>query len=48
MAAYLVRRLSLMAVTLIGMSILIFALLRLVPGNVADILVDASGTDDPK
>ena len=48
MAAYLVRRLSLMAVTLIGMSILIFALLRLAPGNVADILVDASGNDDPK
>ena len=48
MGAYLVRRLSLMAVTLIGMSILIFVLLRLVPGNVADILVDATGNDDPK
>jgi peptide/nickel transport system permease protein len=46
MAAYLVRRLSLMAVTLVGISILIFILLRLVPGNVADILMNASGTDD--
>lgn len=48
MGAYLARRLSLMVVTLIGMSILIFVLLRLVPGNVADILVDATGNDDPK
>ncbi|SKA11611.1 peptide/nickel transport system permease protein [Enhydrobacter aerosaccus] len=48
MGAYLVRRLLLMAVTLVGMSILIFALLRMVPGNIADILMDASGNDDPK
>ena len=46
MGAYLVRRLLLMVVTLIGISILIFVMLRLVPGNIADILVDASGSDE--
>jgi len=46
MGAYLVRRLLLMAVTLIGISILIFIMLRLVPGNIADILVNASGMSD--
>jgi peptide/nickel transport system permease protein len=48
MGAYLVRRLFLMAVTLVGISILIFVLLRLVPGNIADILMDSSGSDDAK
>ena len=48
MGAYLVRRLFLMAVTLVGISILIFVMLRLVPGNIADILVDASGSADAK
>lgn len=37
-----------MAVTLIGMSIIIFALLRLVPGNIADILFDSAGFVDPQ
>jgi peptide/nickel transport system permease protein len=46
MGSYLVRRLLLMVVTLIGISILIFVMLRLVPGNIADILVDASGSDE--
>src|SRR4029079_15675963 len=45
MGSYLVRRLLLMALTLFGMSVLIFVMLRLVPGNIADILVDASGAD---
>jgi peptide/nickel transport system permease protein len=45
--AYIVRRTLLMAVTLIGMSIIIFALLRLVPGNIADILFDSAGFVDP-
>ena len=40
---YLVRRFLLMVLTLFGMSVLIFVMLRLVPGNIADILVDASG-----
>ena len=43
MGAYLVRRFLLMALTLFGMSVLIFVMLRLVPGNIADILVDAAG-----
>ena len=48
MGSYLVRRFLLMALTLVGMSILIFVMLRLVPGNIADILVDAAGIADPK
>ena len=48
MGAYLVRRFLLMALTLFGMSVLIFVMLRLVPGNIADILVDAAGIADPK
>ncbi len=45
MGSYLVRRFLLMVLTLFGMSVLIFVMLRLVPGNIADILVDASGSD---
>lgn len=48
MVSYIVRRTLLMAVTLIGMSIIIFALLRLVPGNIADILFDSAGFVDPE
>ena len=48
MGSYLVRRFLLMALTLFGMSILIFVMLRLVPGDIADILVDAAGIADPK
>ena len=48
MGSYLVRRFLLMVLTLFGMSVLIFVMLRLVPGNIADILVDASGIADPK
>jgi peptide/nickel transport system permease protein len=48
MGAYLTRRFLLMVLTLFGMSILIFVMLRLVPGNVADILVDSAGIADPK
>src|SRR5882762_1861451 len=48
MGSYLVRRLLLMALTLFGMSVLIFVMLRLVPGNIADILVDAAGIADSK
>lgn len=47
MGTYLLRRLGLMALTLLGMSVLIFVMLRLVPGNIADILVDAAGIVDP-
>jgi peptide/nickel transport system permease protein len=45
--AYIVRRLALMLVTLIGISIIIFVLLRVVPGNIVDILFDAAGFVDP-
>jgi peptide/nickel transport system permease protein len=45
--AYLVRRFGLMLMTLFGISVLIFVLLRLTPGNIADILFDAGGYVDP-
>ncbi|MFN4016148.1 MAG: ABC transporter permease [Reyranella sp.] len=48
MGAYLTRRVLLMVLTLFGMSVLIFVMLRLVPGNIADILVDSAGIADPK
>ena len=47
MGAYLIRRFLLMLVTLFGVSVIIFALLRVVPGNVADILFGAAGMIDP-
>ena len=47
MFAYLVRRLFLMLVTLFGISIVIFFLLRIVPGNIVDILFAAAGYVDP-
>jgi peptide/nickel transport system permease protein len=47
MATYLVRRSLLMLLTLFGISIIIFTLLRIVPGNVVDILFDAAGFVDP-
>ena len=47
MFAYVVRRLLLMIVTLFGISIVIFTLLRVVPGNIVDILFDAAGYVDP-
>jgi peptide/nickel transport system permease protein len=46
-ATYLIRRFFLMLLTLIGISILIFVMLRLVPGNIADILFDAAGMINP-
>jgi peptide/nickel transport system permease protein len=47
MGAYLVRRLLLMALTLFGMSVLIFVMLRLVPGNITDIIFDSAGFVNP-
>ena len=47
MFAYVVRRLALMLVTLLGISIVIFFLLRIVPGNIVDILFAAAGYVDP-
>ena len=43
MGAYLVRRSFLMLLTLFGMSVLIFVMLRLVPGNITDIIFDSAG-----
>jgi hypothetical protein len=36
-----------MLVTLIGISIIIFVLLRVVPGNIVDILFDAAASSIP-
>ena len=47
MATYLIRRFLLMILTLFLMSILIFVMLRIVPGNIADILFDSAGFVDP-
>jgi peptide/nickel transport system permease protein len=45
--AYLVRRFFLMLLTLFGMSVLIFVMLRLVPGNITDIIFDSAGFVNP-
>jgi peptide/nickel transport system permease protein len=42
---YVARRLLLFVPTLVGASILIFALMRLVPGDIAEILVYQAGTE---
>ncbi len=47
MGTYLVRRTMLLVVTVLGVSVIIFALMRVVPGNIADILFDSSGYVDP-
>src|SRR4029078_1436995 len=47
LGAYVVRRFGVMLGTLIGISMLIFLLFRLTPGNIADILFDAGGFVDP-
>jgi peptide/nickel transport system permease protein len=47
MLSYIIRRLLLMIVTLFGVSVAIFLLLRIVPGNIADILFDSAGLIDP-
>jgi peptide/nickel transport system permease protein len=48
LAAYLIRRFLLMLLTLFGISIVVFVLLRVVPGNIADILFSASGMINPE
>jgi peptide/nickel transport system permease protein len=47
MLQYILRRIGLMVLTLFGVSIAIFLLLRIVPGNIADILFDSAGLVDP-
>jgi peptide/nickel transport system permease protein len=46
LGTYLIRRFFLMVLTLFGISILVFTMLRIVPGNIADILFDAAGLID--
>src|SRR3954470_17947955 len=47
MLDYILRRIGLMLLTLFGVSVAIFLLLRIVPGNIADILFDSAGMIDP-
>ncbi|MBI4307462.1 MAG: ABC transporter permease [Chloroflexi bacterium] len=47
MWSYVLKRLLLAVPTLVGMSALIFILLRLAPGNIADVILTASGSVDP-
>ncbi len=47
MGSYLAKRFLLMILTLIGISIIIFVLLRMMPGNIADIMFDSAGFVDP-
>ena len=47
MTAYVIRRFLLMLLTLFGISVIIFVLLRVVPGNIVDILFDAAGYVNP-
>jgi len=44
---YLIHRSLMMLVTLFGMSVLIFMLLRMAPGNIVDILFDSAGYVNP-
>src|SRR5262249_52208553 len=48
LGAYLVRRFFLMLLTLFGISVIIFVLLRVMPGNIVDILYDAAGYVNPR
>ncbi|KLU27167.1 peptide ABC transporter permease [Caballeronia mineralivorans PML1(12)] len=43
---YIIKRTSLMVLTLIGVSILIFAMMRMIPGNIVDVLFDSGGYVD--
>jgi peptide/nickel transport system permease protein len=45
MRSYVLRRLALFVPTLLGVSILIFVLMRLVPGDIAEILVYQTGSE---
>lgn len=44
MSKYILQRLALLIPTLVGMSLLIFAMLRLLPGDVVDIIAGTDGT----
>jgi len=46
MRAFLARRVSLAAFTLVGMSLVIFVLLRIAPGNIVDLIFQSAGYVD--
>jgi len=46
--SYVAQRLAVALLTLLGMSVVIFVLLRLAPGDIVDILFSAAGFVDPK
>ena len=46
MGAYILRRLAMLVPTLIGMSIIIFLMLRLLPGDIVDIIAGADSQTD--
>ncbi len=46
MRTYLVKRLLIAGVTLLGMSLLLFILMRLAPGNITDIIFESAGYVD--
>jgi peptide/nickel transport system permease protein len=48
MRTYLLRRVTIALLTLLGMSVVIFGLLRLAPGDIVDILFAAAGYVDDK
>ncbi|MGH7278342.1 MAG: ABC transporter permease [Candidatus Rokuibacteriota bacterium] len=45
---YIAQRLGIAVITLLGMSIVIFFLMRLAPGNIVDILFDTAGYVNPE
>jgi peptide/nickel transport system permease protein len=47
LGTYILRRYFLLVLTLIGVSIIIFVLLRMMPGNIVDIMFDSAGMVDP-
>ncbi|MBI2154917.1 MAG: ABC transporter permease [Candidatus Rokubacteria bacterium] len=47
MKTYIAQRLAIAVLTLFGMSIVIFVLMRLAPGDIVDILYEAGGYVDP-
>ena len=47
MLFYLLQRLATAVLTLFGMSVLIFVVLRLVPGDIVDIIVSSAGFVNP-
>src|SRR5918996_224604 len=46
MRTYVVKRVLIAAVTLLGMSVLLFVLMRLAPGNITDIIFESAGYVD--